>query len=230
MPRPVFADVGDDRAAAGAGGSRAARARPRSRPSSRPTSRARRASSSAPCGRRRRRSGRARRRPRTRRRGRARRRPGSRPRARAAPSSTRCPGGACACGACRPCPRARTCDRRSRAPCRSRRASCPACPRRSARSCPSSALSEARLADVRPAEHGDADRLVATPAGRVPPGSSLDDGVEQIARAVAVERGDRDGLAEAERRELVATLGPRTDRRACSRRAARACAPCAGCR
>ncbi len=59
---------------------------------------------------------------------------------------------------------------------------------------------EARLADVRAAEDGDADRVLRQlrpllPAVRL---EVVDDLVEQVARAVAVQAGDRDRVAEAE--------------------------------
>ena len=77
------------------------------------------------------RRGPARRRPPRRRRGRARRPPARRPRAPAAPSSTRSPGAAAACGGGRRCRSAGRSCRRGRAACRSRRASCQGRRRRS---------------------------------------------------------------------------------------------------
>ena len=157
----------------------------------RPTSRGRRASSTWPCAPRRRRPGPARRCPRSRRRARAPRRRARPPRARAAPSSTRSPAAAGACGAGRRCRRART--------------SCS--PRTSTVSIASRVVpghlgddhallaeqrvQERRLADVRPAEDGDADRLLADRRRGRRPGSSVDDLVEQVAGAVAVQRRER---------------------------------------
>ena len=62
-------------------------------------------------------------------------------------------------------------------------------------------VQERRLADVRPAEDRDADRLVAD--DRLGPARQLrHDLVEQVARAVPVQRGERHGVAEAEPVEL----------------------------
>ncbi len=69
------------------------------------------------------------------------------------------------------------------------------------RSCADEGVQERRLADVRPAEDRDADRLVADDR-LVPARQPRDDLVEQVARAVPVERGQRDGVAEAEPVEL----------------------------
>ena len=68
-------------------------------------------------------------------------------------------------------------------------------------------VEQARLADIRPAQHRHADRLVRNRLAP-PTGKPLEDRVEQVASAVAVEGGDLDGLAEAERRELVRELRP----------------------
>ena len=73
---------------------------------------------------------------------------------------------------------------------------------------PQQRVEQARLADVRPAEDRDADRLVGhrlTPSA----GQPLEHGVEQVSSAMPVERGDFYRLTEAERRELVRELGPR---------------------
>ena len=138
---------------------------------------------------------------RSRRSGRARRRRARPPRARAAPSSTRCPAAACACGAGRPCRRGRTFARRARSRCRSCHASCPASPRRSCAP-RRRAVEERRLADVRPAEDRDADRLVARPLPAPSPRQQRHDLVEQVADVRAVQAGDRERVAEAEAVEL----------------------------
>ena len=62
-------------------------------------------------------------------------------------------------------------------------------------------VQQARLADVRPAEDRDADRLVAD-RGLGGAGQRRDDRVEQVAGAVAVQRGERDRVAEPEPVEL----------------------------
>ena len=62
-------------------------------------------------------------------------------------------------------------------------------------------VEQARLADVRPPEDRDADRLLPR-LGRPAPGQSRDDRVQQVARAVAVDRRDRDRVAEPEPVEL----------------------------
>ena len=63
-------------------------------------------------------------------------------------------------------------------------------------------VQERRLADVRPAEDRDADRLVADRRLSLAPGQPRDDLVEQVAGAVAVERRERHRVAEAEPVEL----------------------------
>ena len=66
---------------------------------------------------------------------------------------------------------------------------------------PEQRVQERRLADVRPAEDRDPDRLVA--GLRLPlPGQQLDDPVEQVAGAVAVQRRERERVAEPELVEL----------------------------
>ena len=69
------------------------------------------------------------------------------------------------------------------------------------RSRPTSAFSERRLTDVRPTEDGDPDRLLADRA-LAAPGQPRDDLVEQVARAVPVQRRNGDGVAETEPVEL----------------------------
>jgi hypothetical protein len=65
---------------------------------------------------------------------------------------------------------------------------------------PDERVQERRLADVRAAEDRDRDRLLADrPPRRA---GSRDDLVEQVARAVAVQRRDRDRVAEPEPVEL----------------------------
>ncbi len=68
-------------------------------------------------------------------------------------------------------------------------------------------IEEAGLADVRPSQHGHADRFVRHRRS-LTAGQPFEDRVEQVSRAVAVEARDGHGLAEAERRELVCELGP----------------------
>src|SRR5579862_38992 len=65
-------------------------------------------------------------------------------------------------------------------------------------------VDEARFADVRAAEDRDPDRIVGQLRSslRGDPFELGDDPVEQVARAVPVEGGDRDGVAEAELVEL----------------------------
>src|SRR5207302_6938510 len=61
-------------------------------------------------------------------------------------------------------------------------------------------VDEARLADVRPAEDRDTDRLLADLEPTAPSytGKLLDHVVEQVAGAVPVQAGDRDRVAEPE--------------------------------
>ena len=103
----------------------------------------------------------------TRRSARARRRPARPPRARAAPSSTRSPGAACACGAARRCrsagttrpPRSSTVSIASRV--------VPGHLRDDRPLDADQRVEERRLADVRAAEDRDADRLVADRRARL---------------------------------------------------------------
>ena len=151
--------------------------------------------------RRRRPRGPGRRRPRSRRRGRARRRRARPPRARGAPSSTRSPAAGCRFRR-RPAvststnvvsPRRRTVSIASRV--------VPGTSDTMTRSRPSERVQERRLADVRTPEDRDLDRLLADrplAATREP----AHDLVEQVARAVPVQRRDRDRVAEAEPVEL----------------------------
>ena len=67
-------------------------------------------------------------------------------------------------------------------------------------------IHERRLADVRLADHRDAQRCSSS-ARRV--GQSRDDRVEQIARSLAVDRRDRKHFFDAERIELVEVRGAR---------------------
>ena len=68
-------------------------------------------------------------------------------------------------------------------------------------------VEEAGLADVGPPS--TATRIASSGTGcSLAAGQPLEDGVEQVSRAMPVEAGDRHGLAEAERRELVCELGP----------------------
>jgi hypothetical protein len=62
-------------------------------------------------------------------------------------------------------------------------------------------VQQARLADVRSAENRDPDRLLAD-LGWAGAWEASHDGVEQVACAVAVQRGKRDRVAEAEAVEL----------------------------
>src|SRR5207248_10242701 len=62
-------------------------------------------------------------------------------------------------------------------------------------------VQKARLADVRAAEDRDANRLLADPL-RSRAGQHRHDRVEQVAAAVAMDRGDRDRIAEPEPVEL----------------------------
>ena len=94
------------------------------------------------------------------------------------------------------------------------------------------AVDERGLADVGPADHGQADAS-RRPRARSSAGQQLDDAVEQIARAEALRRGDGHRLAEPEPVELggerhlgdaVALVG-RDDRRQRRRGAAARRAP-----
>ena len=145
----------------------------------------------------------ARRSPRSRRSGRARRRPARRPRARAAPSSTRSPAAACACGAgrrCRPAGTSRP-SRSSTVSIASRVV--PGTSETITRSAPSERVQERRLADVRPAEDRDADRLVArdlAAAGLVPRAARRPRRAGRRCRGRAAR--ERQRVAEAEPVEL----------------------------
>ena len=66
---------------------------------------------------------------------------------------------------------------------------------------PHERVQERRLPDVRSPEDRDLDRLLAD-RPLAPPRKPRDDLVEQVTRAVPVQRGDRDGIAEAEPVEL----------------------------
>ena len=68
-------------------------------------------------------------------------------------------------------------------------------------------VGQRRLAGVGPADDGDVDAVVL----RVVPcfGQRLDERVEQVARAVAVNGRDRPGVAQAQRAELPDPLGAR---------------------
>ena len=166
-----------------------------------PTSRGRRASSSPPCARRRRRRGPARRRPPRRRRARARRPPAPPPRAPAARSSTRCPGAGAACAAARPCRRARTSSRRASSTVSIVSRVVPGTSETITRSSPRSAFRSDDLPTFgRPRI---ATRIASSPTiALVPAGQPRDDVVEQVARPVAVERGERHRVAEPEAVEL----------------------------
>ena len=156
---------------------------------------------SAPCARCPRPRGPGRRGPRSRRRGRARRRRARPPRARAAPSSTRSPGAACACGAGPAVststkvvsPRSSTVSIESRV--------VPGDLGDDHALLAEQRVQEARLADVRPAEDRDADRLLADLRAGPAPGAGRRR-VEQVAGAVAVHGRERDRVAEAEPVEL----------------------------
>ena len=148
------------------------------------------------------------------------------PRARAAPSSSRSPAAAGACGAGRRCRSAGTSGRRARARCRSRRASCPGTSETIVRSAPISALKSDDLPTFgRPRI---ATRIASSPTARPRPRRIVleprDDLVEQVAGAVcrASPRAGsgRRGRAGGTR----ARAPPATGRRSCSRARAPACA------
>ena len=133
--------------------------------------------------------------------GRARRRPARRRRARAAPSSTRFPAAACACAAARRCRRGRRCARRAARTVSIASRVVPGTSETITRSSPSSAFRRLDLPTFgRPRI---ATRIASSPTSCGPlPGSMRDDRVEQVARAVAVQRRERDRVAEAEPVEL----------------------------
>ena len=119
------------------------------------------------------------------------------------------------CGAARRCRRSAAGRRRSRRPCRSRRASCPG------RSCTTDALvadqpvEQRRLADVGPADDRDREDAVVGRASCVVGLVVLlgrergDERVEQLARQAAVQRRDRDRVAEPEAARTPTTSASR---------------------
>src|SRR5215211_2446300 len=64
-------------------------------------------------------------------------------------------------------------------------------------------VDEAGLADVRAADHGEADGLLVLLRGVVAVGQQLDQAVEQVARAQPLRGGDRQRIAEPEAVEVV---------------------------
>ena len=92
-------------------------------------------------------------------------------------------------------------------------------------------VEERRLADVRPAEDRDADRVVADSSGA--PRCRAAASTISSSRSpvfVAVQAGERERVAEAEPVELERERRPATGRRSCSRARAPACATRAGSR
>ena len=127
----------------------------------------------------------------------------------------------------RPCRRGRRSSRRGGAPCRSSRASFPGTSETMTRSRPSERVQERRLADVRPAEDRDPDRLLADRPLAVPGQAarrSRRGGRPSRGRGAPRSgsgRRGRDGGTRAPR-------GRGAGRRACSRARARAAATRAG--
>ena len=162
--------------------------------------------------------------------GRARRRPARPPRARAAPSSSRSPAAACACAAGPRCRRggtsasSRSQDRVDRVARRARHVGDDHALRADER------VEERRLADVRPAEDRDADRLVADRAACALAREPRDDLVEQVAGAVAVQRRRAGPGRRARAGGTRPRRGRAAGRRSCSRARSPACATRAGSR
>ena len=68
---------------------------------------------------------------------------------------------------------------------------------------PDECVDGARLADVRPSEDGDADRVFGDLRAGGTAGQPFEDRVQEVARAVPVHRRDRHRLAQSQAVELV---------------------------